>query len=188
MKMEQLSDITLIRRCRRGDEKAFEALYCRYRLPLYSYLNRLLAGRRSQVDDFFQQVWVKATANLERYDDRQRFLAWLCRIGHNLVIDFYRKEGRVEFVELTELLAGDTVAEEAGNQEMLSAALSRAIARLPENQRIIVEMRDHGVSFKEIAEKLAMNINTALGRMRYAVANLRGLLAEEMEKDEHDLS
>lgn len=176
--MEELNDTTLVARCRKGDERAFEVLYHRYRLPLFGYLNRLLIGRRDQVDDIFQQVWIRAAGNWHRYDDRQRLLAWLCRIGHNLVMDFYRGEGKREFVELTEQLAAESPPD-GPDKEALDAALQRAISLLPANQREVVELRTHGVSFQEIANRLGLSLNTALGRMHYAVLNLRKHMMDE---------
>ena len=69
-------------------------LYQRYRLPLYSYIHKLMPTESSQVDDIFQQVWVKAVSNWSRYTDQQKLLAWLCRIAHNLVMDYYRSRSR----------------------------------------------------------------------------------------------
>ena len=85
--LENISDSELIARARQRDESAFNVLYARYRLQLFSYLNKLLPGDHQMVDDLFQQVWLKVVTNWERYDDQQKFLAWLCRIGHNLVMD-----------------------------------------------------------------------------------------------------
>ncbi|MBR0460074.1 MAG: sigma-70 family RNA polymerase sigma factor [Victivallales bacterium] len=181
MKQElaQLTDSELVDRCRRHDDAAFNVLYNRYRLQLFSYLHKLLPGNRSLVDDIFQQVWMKALSYWDRYNDQQRFLAWLCRIGHNLVMDHYRSEARGEKVELTDNLPSEYVgAGERIDREILEKALGNALADLSPEQREVVELRQKGVSFKEIAEIQNSNLNTVLGRMHYAVNKLKVLLRD----------
>lgn len=175
---DKLSDTELVAGFLDGDDRAFDALYHRYRLPLYSYINRLLCGRRDQADDVFQQTWVKAVRNLPRYTDRMRFLAWLCRIAHNLVMDFYRS-GDNAMQELPEHLEAHSCQPlEQLNRELLESALQEALERLPAEQREIVRLRNEGVSFKEIASRQGIGLNTALGRMHYAVQNLRRMLRD----------
>lgn len=177
----KLNDKILVDRCRDGDDAAFTELYNRYRLQLFSYLHRLLPSDKSLVDDLFQQVWIKAVRNWHRYTDQQLLLAWLCRIAHNLVMDHYRSNAGKESIEIDENLIADTFnPEEALNQQKLDDALKDAIAQLPLEQREIVLLRIEGISFKEIAEQKQISINTALGRMRYAVLGLRKLLAEHL--------
>ena len=94
MMREIMTDNQLIKRYLKGDDQAFDELYNRYRLQLFSYLNRLAPGKSQLVDDLFQKTWMKVVANLDRYQDRQTFLAWSMRIAHNLMIDHYRKENR----------------------------------------------------------------------------------------------
>lgn len=175
---ESLSDTILIRSFLDGDNSAFDLLYARYRLPLYSYLNRLLAGHREQVDDLFQQTWVKAVRSLPRYTDRTRFLAWLCRIAHNLTMDYYRS-GEQGLQTLPECLASEYEhPAEAMQRSGLDAALQDAIGKLPPEQQEVVRLRNANVPFKEIAQRQHITINTALGRMHYAILNLRKLLAD----------
>jgi len=177
--LDQLSDNELVERCRVGDEDAFNELYGRYRLPLFSYLHRLLPGKKALVDDFFQQVWIKAVRNWKRYTDQQLLLAWLCRIAHNLVMDHYRSNSNKEMVEINENLVADTFnPEEILNQQKLDEALQNAIESLPSEQKEIVTLRIQGISFKEIAEQKQISLNTALGRMHYAIRNLRKIMAE----------
>jgi len=177
--MMNTDDTTLIARCRKGDDAAFEILYNRYRLQLYGYLNHLLSSRRDLVEDIFQQVWIKASANWSRYDDRQRLFAWLCRIAHNLVMDFYRGDGKREFIELPETLMSDEESPAAHlSRSALEQALQKAIRSLPGPQRQVVELRTQGVSFNDIAKQLGTNLNTALGRMHYAVKALQKELAD----------
>jgi RNA polymerase sigma factor (sigma-70 family) len=179
--LSQLNDKILVERCRGGDDASFTELYNRYRLQLFSYLHRLLPSDKSLVDDLFQQVWIKAVRNWHRYTDQQLLLAWLCRIAHNLVMDHYRSSAGKETVEIDENLMADTFnPEEALNQQKLDDALNEAIGQLPSDQQEIVLLRIQGISFKEIADQKQISINTALGRMRYAVLGLRKLLADHI--------
>ena len=180
---ENSNDMQLVERCRLGDERAFEQLYARYRLPLFSYLHKLLQGEPSMVDDIFQQVWIKANRNWDKYSDQQRLLAWLCRIAHNAVMDHYRRNRRMPTVELTETtdFVNETSTEETVDREAFDDALESAIMELSDEQREVVELRRKGMSFKDIAEKQKTNLNTALCRMHYAVNNLRSKLKVFMD-------
>lgn len=175
----QLGDAELLVLCRHGDDQAFEVLYNRYRLQLFSYLHRLLPGRADVVDDLFQQTWIKATQNLERYTDQQRFLAWLCRIAHNLVMDFFRAQKHLDDSEVPEnLVASEPSPDEVVAREQRAQALDAAIRQLPPEQREIIALRSQGIAFKDIATQKGISLNTALGRMHYAVQNLRKNLAD----------
>ena len=174
-----MDDAELVRRCQKQDDTAFSTLYQRYRLPLFSYLNRLLPNQPSEVDDLFQQTWVKAISNWAKYDERQKFFAWLCRIAHNLVMDMYRANGRAHFEELEDVyLAEGDAPGSSQDWEALSSALEKAIAELPEEQREVVQFRRQGISFKEIAERQDAKLNTVLGRMHDAIGKLREALSE----------
>ena len=172
------SDGALIRRCLDGDGAAFDALYGRYRLPLFSYLNRLLPKHAEQVEDIFQMVWLKAVRNLPRYAERQRFLPWLCRIAHNLAMDFYRTRTPMPVENMPDVRDGRPTPPQAMQRRQMEEALAAAILRLPEEQRVVVMLRKEGVPFKEIAEREGISLNTALGRMHYAVLKLKKLLSD----------
>lgn len=179
--MEQgvATDSELIKRCREGDTGAFDELYQRCRLPLYSYLNRLVPGRSHVADDLFQQTWVKVLENLDRYSEQQRFVSWLFRIAHNVAVDHLRKELRHEMVEVTEATAVDeSVPWAAMDRQVIAAAVEQVTAGLAPEQREVLLLRQQGISFREIAEMQQTNINTVLGRMHYAVKHLRRRLAE----------
>jgi len=179
--MEQAvaTDSELITHCRAGDTRAFDELYERYRLPLYSYLNRIVPGRSHAVDDLFQQTWVKVLESLDRYAEQQRFVSWLFRIAHNVAVDHLRREARYDMVEVTESVAvAETVPWEAMDRQALLAAVHQATAGLAPEQREVVLLRQRGLSFREIADVQDTNINTVLGRMHYAVRNLRRRLGE----------
>lgn len=170
-------DSELVKRCTDGDDEAFEMLYNRYRLQLYSYLNKLLPGQTATVDDLFQQTWVKVLDVLPRYQDKNRFLSWVFRIAHNLAIDHFRRESRQEFVEVHERIPDEgTVPWDRVHREELKSSLADALAELSEEQREVVVLRQQGVPFKEIAEIQEVSINTVLGRMHYAVKRLRSVL------------
>ena len=176
---DQLSDQQLIDRCIAGDEDAFNVLYQRYRLPLFAYLHKLLPNQNDRVDDFFQQVWIKALKNFSGYTDRQRFLAWLCRIAHNLIMDYYRSSASQEMAEIQENIPAESLdPQEILIQQNLEESLRQAIRQLPAEQQEVVRMRMNGTSFKDIAAEKQISLNTALGRMHYAVQNLRRLLAD----------
>jgi len=172
-----MTDNQLIKRYLKGDDRAFDELYNRYRLQLFSYLNRLASGKSQLVDDLFQKTWMKVVANLHRYQDRQTFLAWSMRIAHNLLIDHYRKENRRYMDELPEEVSCDSdLPSEKIVFGELTEALRKAINTLPIEQKEVIELRQANVSFKEIAIIQKVSLNTALGRMHYAVKRLRSLL------------
>lgn len=149
--------------------------------PLHSFLRRM-AGETA-ADDLFQEVFVKALAAAKSYQDRQRPSAWLFTIARRLAIDHLRRErpqvsldqGAEEGASLAETLPGkDPRPEAALESSETRARVMRAIDSLPVDQREVFLMREHGgLSFKEISEALGIPLNTALGRMHYAVTKLR---------------
>ncbi|MCK5803573.1 MAG: sigma-70 family RNA polymerase sigma factor [Lentisphaeria bacterium] len=172
--MKQLGDKQLIVLCRKGDERAFGELYGRYRLQLYSYLNRLLPRQEHLVDDMFQQTWIKVFDGLDKYVDDRKFISWLYRIAHNLVVDHIRREVRRPTVELDERLPAETEPVWKNmDKAAVSGALERAIETLSLEQREVVMLRRRGVAFKDIAGIQNSTLNTVLGRMHYAVKHLR---------------
>ena len=110
--LEQLEDSELVVLCRRDAEGAFDTLYHRYRLPLFSYIHRMMQNNSSAAEDIFQQTWIKAVRNLGAYQERQRFFAWLCRISHNLIMDFYRSRRNFFGEELPDTLAAPVFCED----------------------------------------------------------------------------
>ncbi len=163
-----------------GDAGAFDRLYDRYRKPLYGYLSQLVPGRAALADDLFQQTWVKVLDALPRYQEQQKFIGWLFRIAHNLVMDNFRSsgtgqgEGDVALEEIEEIIAAD--GRDAGEQVAdgeLKEALARVIGKLGPEQKEVLMLRQQGIPFKEIAEIQKTSINTVLGRMHYAVQNIR---------------
>ena len=177
---ETTDDLKLIRRCLAGDQDAFPELYGRYRLQLYSYLGKMLPGDTHLVDDLFQQTWLRVPENLARYEHRQKFISWLFRIAHNLVVDQVRRRGRRELVELDDNLADEDAENvwEGMDKETLIQAVAQAAASLAPEQQEVLALRQQGIPFREIAEIQNTNINTVLGRMHYAVKRLRVMLRD----------
>ncbi len=174
------SDQELIEAFRRGDHEAFEILYSRYRRPLYHYLNQMMPGQTTMVDDLFQNTWIKAIDNLGKYQHRHSFFAWLVRIGHNMAVDHFRQASQRETVEVTEEQLASSRGipwREIGTRE-LGKAIQGAIEQLPVEQKEVFMLRQNNVAFIEIAQLQNCSLNTALGRMHYAVNKLRQILQD----------
>ena len=183
----EVDDAVLIRGYLSGRDESFTVLYERYKSLLYNYLNRMLNGDRTRADDLFQQTWIKALDQLEHYEHRQQFSAWLLRIAHNLTIDYFRKCGRLSQYEAGSLDEPESTIDPAGrddepwrgmHREELEKAISRAVEGLSPDLREVFQLRRENVSFREIAEIQKCSINTVLARMQYALKNLRKVLAE----------
>lgn len=191
--MEKPDDV-LIEEYRKGSIQALGCIYDRYSKPLMGYLLRLL-GNRDEAEDLLQETFCRLVEKLDYYQARGQFKAYIYRLAHNLAIDFVRRRKFVEhpaFSEnqteaLEQLLAGQCSetgnpfpdpAEEAQKQQAIER-LVMAVRQLPEEQKQVVAMKHYsGLSFREIAEILGIPLNTALGRMHYAIKNLRKLLSE----------
>jgi len=180
MNNNQVTDSVLVTRLKAGDEKSFEILYNRYRLQLYSYLNKMLKNQSALVDDLFQQTWIKVYKNIDKYHDEQKFISWLFRVSHNLTIDYFRKESRKKHTELNENLPElrDLPWQKAVKQE-INIAVQDAINQLPEIQKEVILLRQQGVAFKKIATIQDVSINTVLGRMHYAVKKIQQILQQK---------
>lgn len=181
MEKQDLTDKQLIDRYLAEDDEAFEILYSRYKKAIYSYLNKLIPGQTTLVDDLFQQAWMKVIKNLPKYRDNQTFLAWVIRIARNLSIDYFRKESRKQAMSLDGIEADvpdfalPSKGVEAGE---LGSAIQKAVNTLPADQKEVFVLRQENIPFKEIAVIQETTLNTTLGRMHYAVNKLRGLLKE----------
>lgn len=183
-----LSDRNLIRAYREGDERAFETLLNRYQSGVFSKI--VFVVRDHEVaNDLFQDTWIKVVKVLKsgKYVEEGKFGPWVMRIAHNTAIDHFRRNRKKRMVRPTdEFDIFDTLAHDAPNaidtmvQEEVLAELRQLIPALPEEQRAVVKMRvERQYSFKEIAEETGVSINTALGRMRYALINLRRMVDEQ---------
>lgn len=189
MNMQVLNDSALIRQYQSGDRNAISQLIERHSRRVRNYI-RMLVKDHDLTEDIFQETFIKAVRVIDegRYCDNGKFLSWVLRIAHNLVIDYFRN--RRQNKSVTESDAGYDVlgtlkfADRTIEDELVSEQIERYIRSLveslPEEQREVVRMRYFaGLSFKEIAEQTGVSINTALGRMRYALINLRKLIKEK---------
>ena len=180
------SDRELIERYQDGDVHSFELLIGRYQKQVYSYILTLVKDKQL-ADDVFQDTFVKViqTIKSKAYKDDGRFVQFAMRIAHNLVIDHFRKENRIPTVEsssedynyIDNVPITDHSVEQGMIVDQVHSDLHRMIAFLPDEQREVLRMRIFDdMSFKDIADVTNVSINTALGRMRYALINLRKMM------------
>ena len=180
------SDKELIERYQDGDVHSFELLIGRYQKQVYSYILTLVKDKQL-ADDVFQDTFVKViqTVKSKPYKDDGRFVQFAMRIAHNLVIDHFRKENRIPTVEsssedynyIDNVPITDASVEQGMIVDQVHSDLHRMIAFLPDEQREVLRMRIFDdMSFKDIADITNVSINTALGRMRYALINLRKMM------------
>ncbi len=168
-----------------GDEAAFETLYHRYRRQLYGFLNNLIPGNPAEVDEVFEETWLRVIEKLPKYRDEGRFSAWLFRVARNLFIDRFRKQqlpgGRLELdAEDAPEIPGPVSMEPDRDLDLgdVNEMIGRAVARLPVEQREVFLLRQQELAFREIAEIQRCSINTVLGRMQYAIRSLRKMILE----------
>ncbi len=190
------SDFELIQAWLGGDARAFDALYARYKRPLYGYFYNMVRQDPATVDDLFQQLWMRVMRKLPDYRECDRFGAWIFRIARNLVIDYYRQCGRrPEIRELTMEAAAALPEPGGGGREpwrALEAAelgrrVERVVKELPEEQREVFLCRQEEMSFRDIAALQHCPLNTALARMQYALKYLRRRLNNwETMEDSHE--
>lgn len=187
MRIHALSDQELIRLYIGGNEDCFEELVSRHKDRLFTYLVLLLKDR-NLAEDFFQDTLVKVINTLKsgKYLEEGKFRPWMLRIAHNLVIDHFRREKKMRMQHSTEefdifsvIGSDDMNREEIYIQDQIHSDLRKLVAMLPEDQKEVLLMRVYAkMPFKEIAWVTEVSINTALGRMRYALISLRGLMHE----------
>ena len=182
-KQTNATDETLVALYAQGNNEAFDILLNRYKDRLYAYIYYTVRNEEL-AEDIFQETFTKAIVTIQqgRYNENGKFPAWLTRIAHNLIIDCFRQEKQENLVSCDEeernllnniRLSEGTVESEIVNHQILSD-VRRLIKHLPDEQREVVHMRFYqDLSFKEIAEMTGVSINTSLGRMRYAILNLR---------------
>lgn len=189
MAMKRLDDRDLISLYIGGDEKAFEVLLLRHKDKIYRFIY-LKVRNHDLAEDIFQEAFVKIinTLKLGAYNEEGKFLPWAMRISHNLVIDHFRKSAKVKMISESSsskedfnifsiLPFTDKNVEQAITYNELEKQMVDLIEHLPPTQKEILKMRIfQDMSFKDIAEMEEISINTALGRMRYALINLRKLI------------
>ncbi|UDQ99110.1 sigma-70 family RNA polymerase sigma factor [Lentisphaerota bacterium WC36G] len=176
-----MEDCQLIEKYLKGDNKCFDALYEKYRKPLYSYIYKLVYNNQHLCDDIFQQTWVKIINKLDKYSDKDKFIYWAFTIARNLVIDNVRKNKKHQNTIAREAFDDDGIEitkdynepwQDLNNLE-ISQAITKALDKLPENLREVFLLRSNDVSFKEIAKIQDCSINTVLSRMKYALNKLK---------------
>jgi RNA polymerase sigma-70 factor (ECF subfamily) len=182
------SDAVLVKSYIDGNERALEVLVLRHKSRVYNFIySKVLDSDLSE--DIFQDTFIKVIRTLRKgtYNEEGKFLPWLMRIAHNLVIDHFRKSNRMpkfeskdkEFDIFSMLKDSGRNAEKQLIVDQISADVRKLVDELPIDQKEVVYMRlFKDMSFKEIAENTNVSINTALGRMRYAIINLRRLVVE----------
>ena len=180
-------DATLVSGYINGCERSLAVLVERHKLKIFNFIYSKVFDR-DIAEDIFQDTFIKIIRTLKRgvYQEEGKFLPWVMRISHNLVIDHFRKSNRIPIFESKDdfdifQIIGDDVpnVESSMIDKQVVEDLQKLITELPDDQREVLTMRLYkDMSFKEIAESTGVSINTALGRMRYAVINIRKLIAE----------
>lgn len=194
MKMVQLDDRELISLYLQGNETAFKTLLMRHKSKIYRFI-MMKINDTDLANDIFQETFIKVvnTLKLGQYNEEGKFLPWVMRIAHNLIIDHFRRINKVTMISESSSLKSDYTIfntlqvqddniEESILKSELEYQMLELVEFLPEMQKDILKMRlFQDLSFKDIAENEGISINTALGRMRYALINLRKLM------DKHQL-
>lgn len=182
MNIVQLSDSALVSHYIAGNENAFELLVNRHKNKVFTTI-LLIVKDTDTAEDLLQDTFIKAIHTMKggRYNEEGKFSSWICRIAHNLAIDFFRKEKRSPMINIEDssnifntLSFSEESIESIQIKEETHERLRELIQQLPEAQKEVLIMRHYAdMSFQEIAETTGVSINTALGRMRYALINLR---------------
>ena len=187
--LQELPDHKLVERFVAGDSKSFEVLIERHKNRLFSYIFYTLKDRH-KAEDIFQETCIKAITTMlnGRYLESGRFLPWVTRIAHNLIIDHFRQEKQLNVCStdsfsvpiLNSSRYSEETIEDSLVQDQIYADVRSLVDYLPDEQKEVILLRHYGeLSFKEIAEYTNVSINTALGRMRYALINLRRLIKDK---------
>ena len=187
MRKELITDAVLVKNYMSGDEGALSILINRHKQRIFSFIYSKVFDR-DVAEDIFQDAFIKVIKNLKlgKYNEEGKFLPWVMRISHNLVIDHFRKTNRMPKFDnsgdfnIFSVLGDPTLnAEKQIIKEQVECDLRRLIQELPEDQKEVLVMRMYrDMSFKEISERTGVSINTALGRMRYALINLRKVIGQ----------
>ncbi|MCX6291708.1 MAG: sigma-70 family RNA polymerase sigma factor [Bacteroidetes bacterium] len=183
-----MSDRDLVRLYQKGEQQAIAELIHRYKQKIYSSIF-FLVRKPELAEDLYQETFIKIIVSLreKRYNEEGKFLPWAVRIAHNLVIDHFRKERHMPMQRDTDEYSvfdfmpqrSRNAVEEIIHDEKINK-VRQLIDRLPFEQREVVVMRHYAeLSFKEISQILNININTALGRMHYAILKMREMIKEE---------
>ncbi|MEI7509766.1 MAG: sigma-70 family RNA polymerase sigma factor [Flavobacterium sp.] len=185
MATTQLPDALLVKNYIAGDENALVILIKRHQSKIYGFIYSKI-NDRDLADDIFQDTFMKVIKTLKSnsYNEEGKFLPWVMRISHNLIMDYFRKNQKMPMVRETDEFSIFSILQETSPNiekriisELIEKDLQKIINELPEDQREVLTMRIYqDYSFNEIAELTGVSINTALGRMRYAIINLRKVI------------
>ncbi|WP_188463747.1 RNA polymerase sigma factor [Bizionia arctica] len=185
MQKELITDAILVSNYIKGHEASLEVLIVRHKQRIYSFIYSKVYDK-DIAEDIFQDTFIKVIKTLKRqkYNEEGKFLPWVMRIAHNLVIDHFRKNTRMPKFSNTgdfnifSVLSDSTLdAERSLIKEQVDSDIRKIILELPEDQKEVLMMRMYNdMSFKEISDKTGVSINTALGRMRYALINMRKII------------
>ena len=188
MNLHNLDDYVLVEQYIAGDQACIEELIRRHKNRVYTYI-LLIVRNQHLAEDLFQDTFIKVIKSLNKgkYYDKGKFLSWVLRISHNLIIDYYRKQkllntvsnetGEVDLFNNRKF--ADSNIEENLVFDQTMDDVRTLVDLLPEDQKQVVYLRHYsGLSFKEIADQTGVSINTALGRMRYALINMRKIVKD----------
>jgi RNA polymerase sigma-70 factor (ECF subfamily) len=190
--LSEKSDEFLIKQFKSGNNQCFDIILNKYQQRVFSYILKMVKDQ-DLANDIFQEVFIKVITNLkkENYNHEGKLISWILRIAHNQVIDFFRKDAKMpiagrssnlsEDFNIFDLinLEEDSIEDVIVNEQIISD-IRQLVEYLPEDQKQVVKMRYFNqMNFKDIAEKTDVSINTSLGRMRYALINLRKLISEK---------
>ncbi len=183
------SDYELIQKFIKGEQSCIEQLIHRHKNKVFAYIN-LYIRDQALAEDLFQDTFMKVIQSVKagKYQDNGKFISWVMRIAHNLIIDHFRRIKQMNTISNDDYesdlfnsrkLADSTVEDDIIKKQILKD-VRKMISQLPDDQREVVILRHYaGLSFKEIADITNVSINTALGRMRYALINMRKLMEEK---------
>jgi RNA polymerase sigma-70 factor (ECF subfamily) len=188
MKAQVVTDQELIGRYLAGHHSALEKLIHRHKSRVFAYIV-MIVKEKDLAEDLFQDTFIKVinTIRSGQYKEEGKFIQWVMRIAHNLIIDYFRKAKRIPFVEKNDdydIFDKVRIPVESVEDMLITEQIHRDVKKLidylPREQKEVLVMRHYGdMSFKDIAEVTNVSINTALGRMRYALINLRKLVKEK---------
>tara|TARA_X000000368_G_scaffold92672_1_gene70841 strand:- start:3 stop:587 length:585 start_codon:yes stop_codon:yes gene_type:complete len=184
MLLSNLSDKELVKNYINGDNSSFEVLLNRHKNRVFAFIMSKIKNKDLS-EDIFQDTYVKVVNSLQKgkYNEEGKFLPWVMRIAHNLVIDHFRKQKKMQMIrsnndfDIFDVIKDSKInADEKLIKDQIFSDLNSLIDKLPSDQKEVLKMRYYEeLSFKKIAEYFDISINTALGRMRYALINLRAL-------------
>lgn len=190
MKTSNIKDRELVKEFISGNQFSIEILIKRHKDRVFTYI-LFIVKNEELAEDIFQETFIKVIKSLRRgkYNERGVFVSWVIRIAHNLIIDYFRKSTKMPMYSNDEnpetdifnsrKFSGQTVEDDMVKNQ-IAQDVRNLVYELPEEQRQVVILRHFGeMSFKEIAEQTGVSINTALGRMRYALINLRKLIEKK---------